>query len=145
MYMGGEGRAMRRRHSELCLALVSNLPQLPALKTSGVSSVVERLLYTQRVGSSNLSRRTPLCKRHHLPSSAVLLFVTESLFVESCLRETQRSGRSERPPSSEKIENIAKKEPGRSISASEKIIKQPAGSSWAVFDSSLARFSKHAN
>lgn len=29
-------------------------------KTSGVSSAVERLLYTQRVGSSNLSRRTPL-------------------------------------------------------------------------------------
>ena len=44
------------------LAMTPNVSQFYTAQTSGVSSVVERLLYTQLVGSSNLSRRTPLKK-----------------------------------------------------------------------------------
>ena len=50
-------RGTRRRIKPLpCIRVCRSLAPL---KTSGVSSAVERLLYTQRVGSSNLSRRTP--------------------------------------------------------------------------------------
>ena len=41
------------------LAMTPNVSQFFAAQTSGVSSVVERLLYTQLVGGSNPSRRTP--------------------------------------------------------------------------------------